>query len=73
MTVKDLKAILRGIPDETPIELFNSAYEWYGIEDVHAEALRLIKGRLVIHFGGSWGDKSDPYEIKRYLKDKERG
>lgn len=78
MTVKELKDLLRDLPDDTPIELFNSSYEWYGIEPVPSESIRMIDGHLVIHFGGSWGEPGKMLkgygwlasEEERYLDDR---
>lgn len=69
MTVKEMKELLADLPDEAPLEIFNSSYEWYGIEPIDAGHWQLIDGRLVLHFGGDTAWENE-YEEINYQREK---
>lgn len=74
MTVKELKELLDKFPDDVLLEIFNSSYEWYGIEPIESS-----RWRLILHFGGNeawdWHDEDDDgtsYEELRYQEERQK-
>lgn len=68
MNLSQLRRMIEELPDETPIEIHNSGFEWYGLETLSEEAIKLIDGRLVITFGNRW----NAYEEEQYRIDREK-
>jgi len=63
MKIKELKDIIRSLPDDKEIILFNDCSEWYGVESIPLEAIKVIDNNLVINFNLEW-DKEDIEEFK---------
>lgn len=74
MTVKDLRELIADMPESSPMEIFNSGYEWYGVAPVVADQIRVVDGRLVINFGGAWSawDHIGLSEVDEYRMIKQR-
>lgn len=66
MTVKEMRSLLEYLPDDTVIELFNDAAEWYGIEVIDSGAWQTVNGKLVLMFGNY---KWDKHALESYYRE----
>ena len=57
MKVGELKKLISNIPDDVDFILYNCSSEWYGVEDIPFEAIKLVNNRLIISFALYWNDR----------------
>jgi hypothetical protein len=67
MTVKELKDKLACMPNDAPILIVNSYYEWYGAEEVKSDAVGFYRGYCAIDFSCSSFDSDSAKEIDEYI------
>lgn len=59
MNIKGLKELIKDIPDDISVKLFNASSEWYGIEDIYSDNFKVIGNSFVLNFGGVWEKYSE--------------
>jgi hypothetical protein len=66
MNVAELEEILLSMPSSAEVEIFNSAYEWYGIETLGPDQFWLLpdNSKLIINTSVPW----DEVEQNAYRK-----
>jgi len=63
MKIKELKDIIKDLPDNGEVILFNDCSEWYGIELIPSDAIKVINNNLVIKFGLEWNEE----DLEKYM------
>jgi hypothetical protein len=64
MTVGQLKVLIEDVDSNARFEVFNSASEQYGIEEIGREEVWVFENALVISLDGQWDER----QIAEYYK-----